>query len=267
MDYYYIFKEDINPEEKLPDNFTLNSRRSRCSSARKIFRNSLEIASLNNIVQSFRLDNDTLNNAKVILEKGGEHTCSDVIEDEHEGENNNMKIGKIAKTLILTFLKEDVISDEEIKSMQDASYSKNTFKLNLPVLKEVDKSLDLDLQKRDQKGYNRYYDLVIDVGGKKYILCSQWVENLHKAAFEKWLELKLMKILIDIVNKLEGGREYIINELLSVYWVFVPHETRKLLGRKFIEKVRNNLIRDVVVLDKKIRNCQVYRKNCSREEN
>ena len=46
IEYYYIFKEDDNPEEKLIDeDFTLNSRRSRSSSARKIFRDKQGIKS------------------------------------------------------------------------------------------------------------------------------------------------------------------------------------------------------------------------------
>lgn len=263
VDYFYIFKEDINPEEKLLDSFTLNSRRSRCSSARKIFKNDLVIDALKNILQSSRLDEVTLDAAKDILAKEVGNT-SEKIADDYETENDNdneLKIGKMTRILISKFLQERIITDEEIELMQDANYSKEVFNLNFSFLKEVNKNLEFDQQKRDQKGYNRYYDTVISVQGKEYIFCSQWVENLHKAAFEKWLEPKLMIVLIGLVDKLQSGTEFTVNELLSVYWSYVPYKIRKLLGRKFVEKVRNNTISNVVELDKKIKNCQVYRKH------
>jgi prevent-host-death family protein len=263
VDYYYVFKEDVNPEEKLPDNFTLNSRRSRSSSARKIFKNGLEIAALNNIIQSSRLDDDTLDNAKTILGNEIGNTSATIPEVENEDENdkgNEMKIGKSARIMISKFLQDSVITDEEIQLMQEADYSKRVFNLNFPVLKKIDNNLELNQQKKDQRGYNRYYDTIIPAAGDEYLLCSQWVENLHKSAFENWLESNLMTVIINRVENLESGTEYTIPELLNDYWAYVLYKTRKLLGKKFVEKVRNNSVSNVVELDKKIKNCQVYRK-------
>lgn len=259
VDYYYVFKEDINPEERLSDNFTLNSRRSRSSSARKIFKNGMEIAALNNIIQSFRLDEDTLDNAKIILKNEIGNT-SEIILNTEEEKDNEIKIGKSARTLISKLLQESRLTNDEIDLMKEANYSKRVFNLNLPVLKEVDKNIELDQQKKDQRGYNRYYDTIIPYARKEYLLCSQWVENLHRSAFEKWLEPKLMIILIGLVNKLNTGTEFTVNELLSAYWYYVPYKTRKSLGRQFVEKVRSNTINNVIEVDKKIKNCQVYRK-------
>ncbi|MEQ8154488.1 MAG: DUF1413 domain-containing protein [Clostridiaceae bacterium] len=261
IDYYYVFKKDLNPEEELPENFTLNSRRSRSSSARKIFKNGWEIAALNNIVQSYRLDEDTLVNARAILEKEAGDISAVGLEFDTEDENvNEIKIGKSARKLISRFLQEGIITNEEIDLLQDNDYSKRVLNLNFAVLKEFDKNSSMDQQKKDQKGYNRYYDTVIPASGKQYLLCSQWVENLHKSSIEKWLEPKLMTILLDVVDKLQSGTEFSINELLSSYWPYVPYGTRKLLGRKFVEKVRNNTVSNVDELDKKNRNCQVYKK-------
>lgn len=261
VEYYYVFKEDNNPEDKLPESFTINSRRSRCSSARKIFKNGLATEALNNILQSSRLDDDTLDVAREILAREVVSTDLNIVKSEYESENeNDLKIGKMARTLISKFMQQYIITDEEIESMQDAVYSKEVFNLNFSVLKEVDRNQELDRQKKDQKGYNRYYDIVISVGGKEYILCSQWVENLHKAAFEKWLETKLMQKLLELVNGVQSGIEFTINGLLNEYWSYVPFNTRKLLGKKFVDNVRKNIINDVVELDKKIKNCQVYRK-------
>jgi len=262
VDYFYIFKEDINPEEKLPDSFTLNSRRSRCSSARKIFKNNLEIEALKNILQSSRLDEDTLETAKNIIENEVQNSSQVIVDDNYEIEDENeVKIGKMARTLISRFLQELVITDEELNLMKDENYSKEVFNLNFPVIKEVVKNIEFDQQKRDQKGYNRYYDTVISVRGKDYILCSQWVENLHKDAFEKWLEPKLMIILLEKIENLSSGTEFTVNGVLSEYWSYVPFTVRKLLGKRFVGKVRDNVISNVIELDKKIKNCQVYRKN------
>jgi hypothetical protein len=262
IDYYYVFKEDVNPEEKLPRDFTINSRRSRSSSARKIFKNGLEIAALNNIVQSYRLDETTLTNARTILDKETGNTSSRTQEAENNVKFENdieMKIGKSARTLISRFLQEGIITKNEVLLMQESDYSKKVFNLNFPVIKEIDSNLDLDQQKKDQRGYNRYYDTIVQVYGKDYLLCSQWVENLHKAAFEKWIEPKLISIIINCVEGLKIGTEFIIPNLLNEYWSYIPYGTRKSLGKKFVEKVRNNIVSNIVELTgSKRNNSQVY---------
>ena len=68
VDYYYIFKEDDSPEEQLPEEFTLNSKRSRTSSARKLFRENKNINALEIIIKSDRLDDDIIERAKVIYQ-------------------------------------------------------------------------------------------------------------------------------------------------------------------------------------------------------
>jgi hypothetical protein len=60
VEYYYLFK---NPSlsvfeivDRLPNEYTLNSRRTRASKARRIFRDGLEIDALRMIVDSERAD-------------------------------------------------------------------------------------------------------------------------------------------------------------------------------------------------------------------
>jgi hypothetical protein len=69
VDYYYVFKKDDSPEEKLPHTFTLNSRRSRTSVARRIFRENLAIKALELIVSSSRLEDDVVRKARQILQE------------------------------------------------------------------------------------------------------------------------------------------------------------------------------------------------------
>lgn len=56
VDYYYVFKADQNPEEVLQNecHFTLNSCRSRSSSARSIFGQELHLKALERIASSDR---------------------------------------------------------------------------------------------------------------------------------------------------------------------------------------------------------------------
>lgn len=49
----------------------------------------------------------------------------------------------MARTLITKFFQDGVITDDEIKLMQDEIYSKRTFNLNFAVLKKVDKNIEL----------------------------------------------------------------------------------------------------------------------------
>lgn len=257
VEYYYVFKEDNNPEEKLSEtDFTLNSRRSRSSSARKIFREGLEIAALNKIIQSSRLEEEILNVAKEILEiETGKVLLPTV--DYEDLEDEDLKIGKMARTFITRFIQDGIITESEIQTMTETVYSKEIFNLNFAVIKRIDKNIKVSLQKKDQKGYNRYYDNVISKGGEQYLICSQWVDNLHKASFEKWLKSKLKEILIDLIDELDSETEFTIKGLLKSYWTYVPYQTRKSLGKDFYIQVRDN--RDIEILDK-INNIQVYKK-------
>lgn len=66
VDYYYVFKNDDDPISNLPQEFTLNSRRSRTSKARSIFRDNLNLEALQIIISSNRLDLEIIEKAKQI---------------------------------------------------------------------------------------------------------------------------------------------------------------------------------------------------------
>lgn len=67
IEYYHDFKNGQNIEEKLPSYLSLSSKQSRITSARKIFINNLHIEALELIANSNRLEEETLDRAKVIL--------------------------------------------------------------------------------------------------------------------------------------------------------------------------------------------------------
>jgi len=258
VDYYNIFKTDDNPEDKLIDEeFTLNSRRSRSSSARRIFRDGLHLAALKNIIQSPKIDEETLVKAKDLL---AAETGTDSKPDSVEKpviDKEDMKIGKTVRYLLTRLLQGGHLTDNEISSMTDEEYSKNTFNINFQVLKAVDENTPIEDQKRDHRGYNRYYDSPIAANNKKYLLCSQWVENLHRKAFERWLEDKLMDILISRIELLSTGTDFGIRDQLSDFWQYVPHNTVRSLGKKFYYHAISQ--GDIAPIDKRNNN-QFYKK-------
>lgn len=258
VDYYYTFKIDDDPEDKLIDeDFTLNSRRSRSSSARRIFREGLHLEALKNIIQSSKLDEKIVEKAKNLLAaETGNESMPDPVEESLR-EKEDMKIGKTVRFLLTRFLQGGYLEDNEIRDLTDEEYSKKIFNINFQVLKVVDENIPIDEQKRDHRGYNRYYGSPIAAENKKYLLCSQWVENLHKKALERWLEDKLMDILISRVEQLSAGTEFGIKEHLSDFWQYVPHSTLRSLGKKFYNYAINQ--RNIEPIDKRNNN-QFYRK-------
>jgi len=196
VDFYDIFKEDINVEDKLPTNLSLSSRRSRASASRKLFRENLNLNALESIANSKKLDEETINKARRLLlnecnadELG--KTNLHQIEKQWKtiDKRYSMKIGSLVRKMMQVLFKNESISDDEIQLMLTSSYSKEVFNLNFPVLKEVPETCnDIGEIKKDANGYNRYYDFTLTIYGKKYILCSQWTEQLHREYFEKWLD-------------------------------------------------------------------------------
>jgi len=100
------------------------------------------------------------------------------------------KVGIIAQTELQQILENNQISINEIKLMLTHKYSKKTFDLQFPLLKEIDYTKSLDEQKKDHKGRNRYYKSSITIYGEKYLFCSQWYEN-NRPHLMKWLALNI----------------------------------------------------------------------------
>lgn len=98
-----------------------------------------------------------------------------------------LKIGKYVQESMRRLFYENKLTEDEIERLTSNSYSNNNFNLNFAVLKQYDPAIPFDEQKRDSKGYNRYYSFTLSAYGKQYLLCSQWVEYLHRDKFEVWL--------------------------------------------------------------------------------
>lgn len=98
-----------------------------------------------------------------------------------ESKYKELKIGKIVNIVMRRILENGLVSEEEIKKLQQSDYSKATFDIQYPVLR---KSGD-DYEKL------RYYAQPVYIHGESYYLCSQWYEttaNNDRPYLLKWIE-------------------------------------------------------------------------------
>ncbi|PLR71044.1 hypothetical protein [Bacillus sp. UMB0728] len=96
------------------------------------------------------------------------------------------KIGVIAKTDLKNLLESGSVPLSVIENLMDKRYSKNTFDLNFPLLREVTDMGKIDELKMDHTGRSRYYAKPISILGKKYLLCSQWYDS-SKTRLVQWI--------------------------------------------------------------------------------
>ena len=110
-------------------------------------------------------------------------------EQNDNNDNKEVKIGKLVKDSMFELFDKKLLPFEEIERLCTLDYSNSTFGLNFPMLKEFDPNpeLSIEIQKKDKKGYNRYYKFLLDIDKKQYLLCSQWIEGLHRQKYINWL--------------------------------------------------------------------------------
>lgn len=77
-----------------------------------------------------------------------------------------LKVGKIAQTVLRELLESGCADEEEVRRMQTEVYSKQVFDLNYPLL----------IAEEKPRERIRYYATPLTIRGKRYYLCSQWFE-------------------------------------------------------------------------------------------
>ena len=97
------------------------------------------------------------------------------------------KIGKYVQETMRRLLQEGRLPSEELQRLTTPDYASATFHLHYPVLKRYEETVPFPVQKCDKNGYNRYYNFLLSAGTDRYLLCSQWVEPLHRRYYEAWL--------------------------------------------------------------------------------
>lgn len=92
---------------------------------------------------------------------------------------DGMKIGQYVQYQMRKVYKENLLTEEELKNLQDKMYSKDVFDQNFEVLKGAGKDIT------GSDGRNRYYIKEKFFG--EYFLTSQWVER-HWEPFLNWMD-------------------------------------------------------------------------------
>ena len=93
---------------------------------------------------------------------------------------SELKIGKVAQTLLREALENGKADDEELSFMQTKDYSKETFGINYPLLLLAAEASDL----------THYYKKPLTIYGKAYYLCQEWFEspaNNDRPLLDAWL--------------------------------------------------------------------------------
>ena len=95
---------------------------------------------------------------------------------------SELKIGKIAQTLLRNTLASGSVSQDEIELMRTRDYSKDTFGIDYPAL----------VLATDEFDKVRYYSKPFAIRGLEYFLCSQWFEvpaNNDRPFLLTWLKM------------------------------------------------------------------------------
>lgn len=103
-----------------------------------------------------------------------------------------VKIGVFVRSSFERLAASNLLDERELARLTQYEYSKRTFNINLPTLKEYDRTIPIANQRNDSRGRPRYYADPYLIRGKQYLLCNHWVEELSRSYFEAWL------------NKVEG---------------------------------------------------------------
>lgn len=96
---------------------------------------------------------------------------------------NELKIGEIAKKVLIPVLESGKVSDYVVERLQDLSYSKQFFGINYPLLRKA--------RDKYEAKPKRYYANASLINGNYYFICSEWYEgpaNNDRPYLIKWLE-------------------------------------------------------------------------------
>lgn len=117
------------------------------------------------------------------LVKKANKLCS---QEDSNVNRTEMKIGAFVQSSMKRLVYTKELSKEMVAFLIDAKYCKNTFDINYPFLKKVEKDRPLSEQ-RKINGYYRYWADEVIIYGEKYIMCNDWYDR-NRTSFIKWLE-------------------------------------------------------------------------------
>lgn len=112
---------------------------------------------------------------------------TETMQDQTNERSNFLRIGILVRNEIGKYASNNQLSHDMIQNLLDERYCRETFGINFPVLKKVDKDQTI-IEQIKVNGLKRYWNMSYIINGDKYLLCHSWSE-LHRPKFLKWLEL------------------------------------------------------------------------------
>lgn len=100
--------------------------------------------------------------------------------------DNEIKIGAFVRSTTKKLVLEGAITEDMAAMLCSKNYCKQTFDLNFPYLKRVEKEISLSDQ-RKINGYDRYWINEVNIHAYKYFVCNDWYER-NRVPFVKWVE-------------------------------------------------------------------------------
>lgn len=99
---------------------------------------------------------------------------------------DELKIGKCVQLTMEYMMLNNQLNENIINSLTDKTYSNNTFGIGFPMLKDITNCADKNEQRKDTKGYYRYYSTPLKYNNKTYLLCQEWNDRLHREKYDNW---------------------------------------------------------------------------------
>lgn len=99
---------------------------------------------------------------------------------------NEIKIGVVVRDTTKKLVQEDALAEDMVAMLCSKSYCKQTFDLNYPFLKRVEKDVSLSEQ-RKINGYARYWANERTIHARKYFVCNDWYER-NRVPLMRWVE-------------------------------------------------------------------------------
>lgn len=100
----------------------------------------------------------------------------------------DVKIGKYVRESMRNLSNKHYrFSQDMLDKLTDGDATKNLFGIGIPFLKEVKPRIDISIQTKDVKGYNRYWKEIFRFNHKNYLIVSQWTEG-NSGRFKMWLK-------------------------------------------------------------------------------
>ncbi|MCL2404684.1 MAG: NYN domain-containing protein [Defluviitaleaceae bacterium] len=80
----------------------------------------------------------------------------------------------------------DALTANETRQLMTPEYSRSTFGIKTPILREIESRSNL-LEQRSVNGKVKYWKETYKFNGKHYLVYKDWVANLHRDRFITWL--------------------------------------------------------------------------------